>query len=182
MRDEKLKELLNNLGDFTAEPVRTGLEDEIRRQIPYRLVRHRVTWNSFRIMIDLRLSRSVAAAVIIISISLWASLLAAWHTSADQIFADGKLLIKYSIAGQNAERQDTLASMEAFSRQLADRGADVTYYGETADPDNPYALLMHWRLPDGRYRVIFNDLSSKTVSPAVVITLQAYMLNQQPEK
>ena len=182
MRDQRLKELLSELADFTTEAVRADLDEDIRHQIPFRLVRHKVHWNTFRIIIDLRLSRSVAAAVIIISISLWASFLGAWNTSPDQVYQDSKLLIKYGLAGEDVGRDDVLASLEDFYKHLAGRGTDVTYYGNSTDPDNNYAVLMHWRLPDGRYRVIFDDLSSKTVSPAVVITLQAYMLKKHLEE
>ena len=182
MRDERLKELLNELADFTVEPVREDLSESIRHHIPYRLLRHKVTWNTFSIIIDLRLSRSVAAAVIIITISLWTSFLGGWNTSANQVLQDSKLLIKYGLAGENVGRSDVLASLEDFYRHLAGRGTNVTYYGKNSDPADSYAILMHWKLPDGKYRVIFNDLSTKTVSPAMVITLQAYMLDKHSEQ
>lgn len=178
MRDDRLQEMLNKMAEFTSEPVRDGLDGDIRHHIPYRLVRHTITWNTFRIMIDLRLSRSVAAAVILISISVWASFLGAWNTSADQVLQDSKLLIKYGLAGENAGRKDVLASLEDFSKYMAGRSTDLTYYGKSTDPDDDYAVLMHWRLPDGKYRIIFNDLSTRTVSAEVIITLQAYMLKK----
>lgn len=178
MRDERLKDLLGKLADFTAEPVRDGFDEDIRHQIPYRLVRHKVTWKTFSIIIDLRLSRSVAAAVIIISISVWASFLGAWSTSPDQVIEDSKLLIKYGLAGKNAGRAEVLASLEDFCRHMARRAKEVTYYGKTADPDDSYAVLMHWKLPDGKYRVVFSDLTTKTVSPEILVILQAYMLRK----
>jgi len=182
MRDDRLRNLLGKLADFTTEPVRDGLDEDIRHQIPYRLVRHSVTWNTFRIIIDLRLSRSVAAAVIIISISVWAAFLGAWSTSADQVLQDSKLLIQYGLSGKNVGRAEVLASLEDFCKQLAWRAKGVTYYGRSADPDDSYAILMHWRLPDGKYRVIFNDLTTKTVSPEVLVTLQSYMLGKHLEQ
>jgi hypothetical protein len=182
MRDDRLKELLGKLADFTTEPVRDGLDEDIRHQIPYRLVRHSVTWNTFRIIIDLRLSRSVAAAVIIISISVWASFLGAWSTSADQVLQDSKLLIQYGLSGKNVGRAEVLASLDDFCRHITGRAKEVTYYGRSADPHDSYAVLMHWKLPDGKYRVIFNDLTTKTVSPEVLITLQAYMLGKHLEQ
>jgi hypothetical protein len=182
MRDERLKNLLGKLAEFTTEPVREDFDEDIRHQIPYRLVRHNVTWNTFRIMIDLRLSRSVAAAVIIISISVWASFLGAWNTSADQVIEDSKLLIKYGLAGKNTGRAEVLASLEDFCRHMSGRAKEVTYYGKSANPDDSYAVLMHWKLPDGKYRVVFNDLTTRTVSPEVLVTLQAYMLREHLEQ
>ncbi len=182
MREEKLRELLNKLADATTEPVRPDLDEDIRHQIPHRLVRHRVNWNTISIIIDLRLSRSVAAAVIIITIFLWASFLGGWNTSPDQMYEDSKLLIQYGLAGENAGRADVLASLEKFHKHLADRGRTVTYYGQSADPDDRNIVLMHWKLPDGRYRVIFNDLSARSICPATLIRLQTYMLEKQMER
>ena len=182
MRHERLQDLLSKMADFTTEPVRDGLDEDIRHQIPYRLVRHKVTWNTFRIMIDLRLSRSVAAAVMIISIAVWASFLGAWSTSPNEVFQDSKLLIQYGLAGENVGREDVLTGLEDFYKLMAGRNTDLTYYGKNAETDDSYAVLMHWKLPDGKYRVIFNDLSTRTVSPEVIITLQAYMLKKHLEQ
>lgn len=182
MREDKLKELLSKLADFTAEPVRQDLDEDIRHHIPYRLVRHKVNWHTFRIMIDLRLSRSVAAAVIIISISVWAGFLGAWSTSPNQVLQDGKLLMKYGWEGEKAGTDEVLESLEDFCKYLAVQGEKVTYYGKSADPDDNYAVLMHWKLPDGKHRVIFNDLSTMVVPPDTLIKLQAYMLKKHLEE
>jgi len=181
MREDKLRELLNKLGDFTVEPVRPDLDEDIRHQIPHRLVRHRVSWNTFSIIIDLRLSRSVAAAVIIITMFLWASFLGGWNGSADQMYQDSLLLLKYGLAGKDVGRAEAMQSLEKFHKMLADQGKTVTFYGKGADPDDNHIILMHWRLPGGRYRVIFNDLSTRTVEPATLIRLQDYMLEKHTQ-
>jgi len=181
MREDKLRELLNMLGDFTVEPVRPDLDEDIKHQIPHRLVRHRVSWNTFSIIIDLRLSRSVAAAAIIITMFLWASFLGGWSGSADQMYQDSLLLLKYGLAGENVGRAEALQSLDNFHKMLVDQGKAVTFYGDGADADDNHIILMHWILPDGKYRVIFNDLSSKTVAPATLITLQAYMLEKHKQ-
>ena len=178
MRDEKLKELLNQLADATEEPVRPGLNEDIRHHIPLRLMRHRINWNTLNVIIDLRLSRPVAAAVIIIAISLWVTFISGW-ASPSSIYEDSKLLLKYGLHGENAGRSDILAQLAVLHKELSEQGKDVTFYGQTVDPDNRYAVLMHWKLPDGRYRIILNDLSTTTVSPAALIRLQAYMLKEQ---
>ena len=179
MREEKLKELLNRLGDFTAEAVRADLDEDIRHQIPQRLVRHRVNWNTFSIIIDLRVSRSVAAAVIIVTMLLWASFLGAWNGSADQMYQDSLLLLKYGLSGEKIGRSDALASIENLHKILAEQGKTVTYYGKEADAEDNHIILMHWVLPDGRYRVIFNDLSIRTVAAPTLILLQDYMLEKE---
>lgn len=181
MRDERLQGLLRQLSDFTTEPVRADLDEDIRHQIPHRLVRHRVNWHTVSIIIDLRLSRSVAAAVIIITMFLWVNFLGGWHTSADKMFQDSKLLIKYGLAGENVGREETISSLEDFHKLLANQGRPVAYYGPSTDEQDSYAILMHWKLPDGDYRVIFNDLSSKTVTADTLILLQARMVERQTE-
>lgn len=181
MRDEKLKELLSKLADATAEPVRQGLDEDIRHQIPQRLIRHRVTWDSVNILIDLRVSKWAAAAIIIITIFLWANFLAGWGTTPDEIYQDSKLLIKYGLSGENACRSDMLAGLASFYKDLTKQGRDVTFYGESVDPDDRNTVLMHWKLSNGRYRVIFNDLSARTVGPDALIRLQSRMLKKQME-
>ena len=181
MRDERLQELLRQLADFTAEPVRASFDEDIRHQIPHRLVRHRVNWHTVNIIIDLRLSRSVAAAVIIITMFLWVNFLGGWRTSADKMFQDSKLLIRYGLAGENVGREQTISSLEDFHKILANQGRPVAYYGPSNDEQNNYAVLMHWKLPEGGYRVIFNDLSCRTVTPDTLILLQARMVEKQTE-
>lgn len=182
MREDKLTELLTKLADLTNEPVRPDLAEDIRRQIPQRLIRHKVNWNTFSIIVDLRLSRSVAAAVIIITLFFWGTFLGAWNTTAGQIYQDSKLLIGYGFAGENIGRSDVLASLETLQKQLSEQGRRAVFYGEGVDSDDAYSVLMHWKLPDDQYRVVFNDLSVRTVSPAVLIRLQAYMLEQRADR
>ncbi len=179
MRDEQLQELLGRLAEYTAEPAPAGLAENIRQQIPTRLVRHRINWETVNIIIDLRLNRSVAAAIIVLAMLLWASFLSGWYAGPEAVYQDSKLLLKYSIAGEKIGRSEVLASLEDFYKQLARQGKEVSYYGPPADLDDRNLLLMHWKLPDGNYRVIFNDLSSRIVTPAVLIRLQAYMLERQ---
>jgi len=160
MRDERLQDMLRRLADFTTEPVRANLDEDIRHQIPHRLVRHRVNWHTVSIIIDLRLSRSVAAAVVIITMFLWVNFLGGWHTSADKMLQDSKLLIRYGLAGENVGREETISSLEDFHKILANQGRPV---------------------PDGGYRVIFNDLSCRTVTPDTLILLQARMVEKKME-
>ena len=74
-----------------------------------------------------------------------------------------------------------LAGLASFYEDLTKQGRDVTFYGESVDPDDRNTVLMHWKLSNGRYRIIFNDMSARTVSPAALIRLQDRMLKKQME-
>ena len=95
MREEKLKELLNELADATVEPVRPGLTEDIKRQIPQRLRPHRGGMDTINIIIDLRINKLAAAAAIIITVALCANFLGGQGPAGEGIYQDSKLLAKY---------------------------------------------------------------------------------------
>ena len=41
---------------------------------------------------------------------------------------------------------------------------DAAYYGKTVKPGERDKVLLHWKLDDGRYQVIFGDLRSESVT------------------
>jgi hypothetical protein len=41
---------------------------------------------------------------------------------------------------------------------------DYAYYGKAVGPKDKAKVLMHWKLDDGRYEVIFGDLHAETVA------------------
>jgi hypothetical protein len=41
---------------------------------------------------------------------------------------------------------------------------DTAYFGDTVTAKDSDAVLMRWEISDGRYRVIFGDLSTKDIS------------------
>lgn len=177
MEKEKLEKLLNELSERMVEPVRPGLAEDVKRQIPQQLHAHRIGMDTIRIMIDLRISRLAAAAVIIITIFFCANFFGLrGSTSGDIIEA-----IEYSLVHENIGRNEMLKNMTVASGELLKDGKDVVYYGNI-DPKDGFALLMHWKLPNGRYRVIFSDLRTMTVSPDVLILLQAQMLKEKNQK
>ena len=51
-----------------------------------------------------------------------------------------------------------------FYEKLVEDNKDPAYYGQTVRPDDNNKVLMRWKLEDGQYRVIFGDLSVKTVT------------------
>ncbi len=182
MTEEKLKGLLNELADGTVEPVRDGFNEDIKRQIPQSLVPHRGGWDTINIIIDLRVSRLAAAAVIIITMVLLANFFGGRDSAGDDIYQDSKLLIKRYLEGEGATGGDSLAEMSRFYEYLVDGGKQVTYYGGSIDPQDKEAVLIHWKLSDGSYKVIFNDLRIKVVSAEELIELQAQMLQKKAKR
>ncbi|MCX5637897.1 MAG: hypothetical protein NTX52_09435 [Planctomycetota bacterium] len=179
MAEDKLKELLNEQADATAEQVREGLNEDIKRQIPQSLVPHRGGRDTINIIIDLRISRLAAAAAIIITALLLASLFSSPDSAGAGIYQDSKLLIKYCLQGESTHRNNVLAGLSQLRDAMAQQGREVVYYDNKPDTDDIYAVVMHWKLQDGRYGVIFGDLTTKTVTPNTLIKLQARMLQEK---
>ena len=179
MREEKLGELLSELAERTAEPVSPGLAEYIKHQIPHRIVSHKGGMGTVNIIIDLRISKLAAAAVIIITMILCANFLGGRDSAGDGIYQDSKLLIKYCLGGENASRSDVLVGMSKFYEYLVHQGREVVYYGDSIDPEDSNAVLIYWRLPDGKYMVRFGDLRAETVSAEELIKLQVQMLQRK---
>jgi hypothetical protein len=178
MEKEKLEKLLNELSERMAEPVRPGLAEDGKRQIPQQLHAHKIGMDTIRVMIDLRVSRLAAAAVIIITIFLCTNFLGLRSSTGNDIIE----AIEYSLARENIGRNDLLTNTALMSEGLLKEGKDVVYYGNGINAKDGFALLMHWKLPNGKYRVIFSDLRTMTVSSDVLILLQAQMLKEKNQK
>jgi hypothetical protein len=174
---DKLEQSLNELAERTAERARSCLAEDIKHRIPHRLVRHRGGLDTINIIIDLRVNRLTAAAVIIIAIILLAHFFSSRDTPGDSIFQDGKMLVKY-ILGSGAGGNDLLAVRSRYE-SLLDKGEEAVYYGDKADLNDSNAVLVQWRLSDGQYKIISGDLQEKTVSPEELIKLQAAMLKKK---
>jgi len=179
MNEDKLKDLLNELAQRAKESPRPGLAEDIKHQIPPQLYPHKIARNTVNIIIDLRIHKLTAAAVIILTLVLCASFFRGRDTTGDNLYQDSKLLIKYCLGGENATRSNVLAGLSRFYEYLVHQGKDVVYYGDNINPQDRNAILMHWRLPDGKYKVIFGDLRMATVSPDTLIILQARMLQDK---
>ncbi|MHC4555933.1 MAG: hypothetical protein ACYTFW_02260 [Planctomycetota bacterium] len=175
MKEEKLEELLSELGRRETEPVHPALGKQIKQQIPDRLTRHRIGWDTVNIIIDLRMSKSVAAAVIIITMILLVNLFGDRDSAGRGIFQDAVLLIKYwGSSGEN----DVSAGRSKYEH-LLHRGEDVTWYGDQIDPKDSKAVVMLQRMPDERYVVTFVDNSEREVSSEVLIKLLTRMLHNK---
>ncbi|MHC4070205.1 MAG: hypothetical protein ACYS18_10295 [Planctomycetota bacterium] len=173
-KQEKLNKLLKQLANTTEEPVRPSLADDIKNRIPRRLIPQGGLGN-INIIIDLRINKLAAAAVIIITMVICANFFARKHTPANGIYKEGKMLVKYLI-GAADEEKDKVVSGKAEYEKLLSRGKEVYFYGETTDLQDSNSVLIQWKLEDGNYRVIFADLRARTVTPEQLIRLQAKML------
>ena len=179
MREDELKKLLNELSDATAEQVQPGLAEEIKQQIPERLMPHRRGMDTINIIIDLRISKLAAAAVIIITMILLAHLLGGRDLTSGGIYQDGRLLARYLLGGGSVDRSDVSAGMSKLCEYLVREGRDVAYYGDSIDPEDGNAVLIQWKLSDNKYRVIFGDVREREVSAEELIKLQSRMLQKK---
>ncbi len=176
MKEEKIEKLLNELGRRVTEPVRPGLGEQIRRQIPHRLVRHKIG-DTINIIIDLRLSKSVAAAVIVVTIILLLNLLGGRDSTGSGILQDSVLLIKY----WGGAGESRVSACRLRYEHLLHRGEDVTWYGDSIDPEDSNAVLMQHKLPDGQYVVTFVDGREREVNSEELVTLLTRMLQKKTE-
>ena len=183
MKEEKLVKLLNELTERTTEPVRPGLAEEIKHHIPEKLAPHRVGMDTINIIIDLRISKLAAAAVIIITMILLANFFGGRGSTSDGgIYQNSKLLIEYCLSGSDADRSGVLAGASKLYEHLVGKGEEVVYYGDSIEAGDSNAVLMQWRISDGEYRVIFGDLRTKTVGGEELIKLQARMLQKKVKR
>ena len=70
-----------------------------------------------------------------------------------------------AMAAVQATREPSLkaAAVAGFYMRLANEQRDPEYFGATVKPGDAEAILLKWRLDDGRYRVIHGDLRAETV-------------------
>ena len=182
MREEKFGKLLNELAEASTEGVSPGLAEDIKRQIPPKLAPHTSRLDTINIMIDLRISKLAAAAAIIITMVLWTHFLGSRDLAGGGIYQDSKLLIKYFLWGDDAGRGDISVDMSSLYEDLVRQGKDVVYYGDSIDSKDSSAVLIQWKLDNGRYSIILGDLSVKTVNAEELIKLQAQMLQKKAKR
>ncbi len=177
MQKKEIEELLKVLPGRLIERARPGLAQEIKNRIPHRLCLHRL--DTINIIIDLRISRLAAAAVILLAVFLIGAFFGGRDANGLQVYQDGKLFLKYALGGENAYKADVLAELTKFRDSLTAQGREVVFCGDRANLKDQYAILMYWPLDDGKYGVILGDLSARTVTARTLIRLQARMLQEQ---
>jgi hypothetical protein len=175
MEEEQIKKLLNNLGRRVTEPVRSGLGEEIKQRIPHRLSRHKIGWDTVNIIIDLRLSKSVAAAVIIVTMILLLNLFGGRDSTGGGIIKDSMLLIKY----WGSSGEDQLSISRTRYEHLLERGEDVAWYGDSVDIKDANAVLMQYKLPDGKFELTFADGHEKQVDSEQCLNFLSRMLEKR---
>ncbi len=67
-----------------------------------------------------------------------------------------------------------------FCAGLVMEDKDFAYYGTKVTAEFPHAVLMRWRIEDGKYRIIFGDLTARDVSAGEMAQLEAIPLNTKP--
>ncbi len=76
-------------------------------------------------------------------------------------------VVKAGIPGKGEQmRADTMKVMGllSFSTKLESEKRDMQYYGKSVKVGDGSAVLMSWRLDDGRYQVIWGDLQTAVMS------------------
>lgn len=179
---EELKKKLTELGRMTAEAVRPSLAEEIKRRIPTHLVRHRGRRDTVNIVIDLRISKLAAAAAIIIATVLLTSFFGAADSRGGGLYQDGKLLVKFLVAGEGIGSSGVLAGISALYEDLVEQGLEVEYYGEGAGAADSNSIVMQWRISEDKYKVVLvksGDWCMETVTAEELIRFQAQMLRSR---
>jgi hypothetical protein len=171
MRVEKLKKILNELANTTPEPVRTGLAQDIKDQIPHRLIPHRGGMDTVNTL--LRINKLTTAAAIIITIVLCVHFLGGRDAAGSGIYEDIMYWRSWIALGRN-----NLSVGREKYEYLAHQGKQVWFYGDSIEPEDSEAVLLQWKLDDGKYRVIFADLSTEAISAEESIKLLSRMLQK----
>jgi hypothetical protein len=178
MSEERLEKLLNELADATAEQTPSYLSEEIKHQIPQQLSPHKGGLDTVNIIIDLRISKLAAAAVIVLTMVVFANFFGGRSPADGGLYRSSKLLVKYCLGGTGAEHSNVAAARARYE-YIAQKFADVVYYGDSVDPTDSNAVLIQWKISDGEYRVVFGDLREETVSAEELIKLQGQMLQKR---
>lgn len=175
MKEEQIKEFLTELGQRTTEAVRPGLGEEIKQRIPHRLSRHKIGWDTVNIIIDLRLSKSVAAAAIIIAMILLLNLFGGRESIGAGIFKDGMLLIKY----WGGVGDDHISIARTKYEHLLERDENVIWYGDSIDIKDANSVLLQRKLPNGQYELTFVDGHEQQVNSEQLVKLLTRMLEKR---
>ncbi len=181
MEEEKLEELLSELADATAESPRPLLAHEIKEQIPQPFPHHRGL-DTISIIIDLRISRVAVAAVIMITVILCASFLGGSFSSENNLYQNGKEVLRYWLGDSDRETNVFFLGKSELYKNFVPKDKRVIYYGDIIDAGDSDAIRMYWKVSNGTYRVIFGDLSTRSVSTEELIELHTKMLKKKHNK
>ena len=176
MSEKNIEKLLSDLAQVTAEPTRKGLGEDIKSRIPHKLTPHK-SKDTINIMIDLRISKLTAAAAIIVTLILCVNFLGDKTTNSLGLVQESRLLVNYFFSGgYKVIQNNEYAGLEKFCEELRKQGEEAVYYGNTIKPGDGNSILMYTTAPEGKYRIVFGDMKSKTVTAEELIKLQSEML------
>jgi outer membrane lipoprotein-sorting protein len=71
-------------------------------------------------------------------------------------------------------------SLGMFYMALVQDKKEPVYYGDKVTPEFGHAVLMHWKKDEGKYRVIFGDLTAEDVNAQRLAELESMPLNTKP--
>jgi hypothetical protein len=175
MEEDQIKQLLTELGPRLTEPVPPELGEQIKQRIPHRLSRHKISWDTVNIIIDLRLSKSVAAAAIVIALILLLNLFGGRDSTMSGIVEDGVLLVKY----WGGTAKTDVSTVRTKYERLLERGEEVVWYGGATNPKDGNAVLMHQKMTGNKYVVTFIDGHEKEVDSEELIGLLTRILREK---
>lgn len=177
MEKDKIEELLKELGRRTSEPVRPGLCDEIKHQIPQRLIRHKISWDTISIIIDLRMSKSTAAAAIIIAMILMLNIFGSRYSTETGILKDSVMLLRY----WSGQPEFDISAGRMKYEYLRNRGEDVVWYGDKINETNQKdsnTILIQRKLPEGGYEITFIDGRQQKLNSEELVSLLSRMVQK----
>jgi hypothetical protein len=176
MAGQRIEELLRELGQRAQEPAPQGLAERIKRQIPDRLIESRWGKERINIVIHLRISRVAAVAAIVISLVVFGGLFGRGQGEGGW-YQGLKGMVRDVLSGSEGAE----ASLTKVYQELATNGVEAVYYGQNANSQDPTRILMHWKLPEGDYRVVFSNGRVILASPDQLIKLQSNMIRDMPQ-
>ena len=178
MTEKKMHNLLGALAGKTCETARPQLADEIKHNIPENLHLPKKRMDTINVIIDLKINKLAAAAIIIITMLLLANVLDKTNTNSQGLYAESKLLLRYWLGGEQPAEKTKLAIASQFYEKLArQKGKDFKYYDVDVEDSN--TVLMHWKQQEGNYKIVFSDLSTRVVNAEELVELLADMLQKQ---
>ncbi|MFC1677664.1 hypothetical protein ACFL3G_11465 [Planctomycetota bacterium] len=171
MKNEKIEKLLHDLAEYSEESVPPQLASRIKQNIPSAVVHHKGPLDNINIIIDLRVSKLAAAAAIILTMILCANFLGSKNTTGEGIYQNSKMLIKAYLGFE-----DETAHTGQFYESLVSKGKEPVYYGDAVNTEDANAIIIHWKVSEDKYKIIFTDFREKEVTADELIRLQAQML------
>ena len=178
MKTDEIENILRKMAKATDHRPANDLAENIIQQIPQSLREHRPGRGTINIMINLRINRIAAAAIIIFTLILFLQFFPLLNNGHSNLIQDSRMWVK-AWASKAGSQQKLLEQTSNLYQLLLDKGKEITYYGDSIGPQAEGSILMHWKVDDNNYIVIFGDLSKDEVSAEKLIEIQSKMLQNR---